>query len=75
MGMRESRGTLAGLGMLVAILALLVALTGCGGDDSSAAPAENSSEAGIPSSPPKIEVPEGLPPKKLVVKDLAVGTG
>jgi peptidylprolyl isomerase len=61
----------------VVIMALLIAMAaaGCGGGGSSDASAKNSGDAAIPSSPPNIEVPEGLPPKKLVIKDLHVGTG
>jgi peptidylprolyl isomerase len=58
-------GLLAGLCLIVA---------GCGGGDSSNAAAEDS-EGSIPTSPPKVEVPAGLPPKKLVVKDLEKGAG
>jgi peptidylprolyl isomerase len=65
----------AGLCMAVAGLCALVATAGCGGSDSSDASAQNSAEPAIPTSPPKIDVPEGLPPKKLVVKNLRKGTG
>jgi len=64
------RGVVAGL--CVGLSLLLV--TACGGGGSSDASAGDS-DSGIPASPPKVEVPEGLPPKKLVVKELSEGTG
>jgi FKBP-type peptidyl-prolyl cis-trans isomerase len=56
---------------VLAIAACAIAVSGCG-DDS----AEGSGPQSLPlKSRPKIEVPTGLPPKKLVVKDLWEGTG
>jgi peptidylprolyl isomerase len=54
---------------------ILIAFVGCGGSGSSDASADDSEGAGIPDSPPKVEVPAGLPPKKLVYKDLSKGAG
>ncbi len=74
--------------MLLSVLAvLLVAGCGGGGDSpssssttaaSGAAPepgSELAAEGAILASAPEIEPPTGLPPKKLVVKDLKKGTG
>lgn len=61
--------------MLVVAVAMLIAIAGCGGGGSPDASAGDSAESGIPDSTPKLEVPPGLPPKKLVVKDLSKGTG
>jgi peptidylprolyl isomerase len=67
---------------IAGLLALLAA--GCGGGDSttgSTGPAEanaqsGASEAGGPEkTKPKVKVPKGPPPKKLVIKDLEKGTG
>jgi peptidylprolyl isomerase len=75
MHLTGARGASAGLCVLIAILGLLVAFAGCGGGDSSDASAGDSAESGIPDSKPKLEVPPGLPPKKLVAKELSKGTG
>jgi len=72
-----------------ACLALVVA--GCGSDDSSSTSAETAPPAGETTSEessaaeaeeaakkktkPKVNVPQGAPPKKLVAKDLEEGTG
>jgi peptidylprolyl isomerase len=77
MQLRETRGVVrvvAGFSVLVAALGLLAGIAGCGGGGSSDASAQNAGEP-IPDSRPKLEVPEGLPPKKLVVKELSKGTG
>jgi peptidylprolyl isomerase len=70
-------------GALLTIAAcLLLVFAGCGDDDSSttstggdetsaAQPAEPSKEK----TKPQVTVPDGAPPKKLVVKDLEVGSG
>jgi hypothetical protein len=56
--------------VLATILGLLVMLVaGCGGSS------DASAESGIPDSPPEVELPPNLPPKKLVVKDLSKGSG
>jgi len=62
---------------------LLLALAGCGGDDSSStseSSAESgasakSPEAGAPNKKPKVTVPNGPPPKQLETKDLIEGEG
>lgn len=56
--------------VVMAILLVVTTVTGCGGSGSSDASARP-----IPDSAPHIDVPPGLPPKKLVVKDLREGTG
>jgi len=75
MRLREAREAVVGLCVLAAVVSLLATLTGCGGGDSSDASAGDSANAGIPDSPPKLEPPPFLPPKKLVAKDLGKGTG
>lgn len=63
------------------MLCLALAIAGCGGDDSSpsdaaagsAAPGSNDADGNGPA--PAVSVPEGPPPKKLVVEDLIVGKG
>ncbi|HEX3173882.1 MAG TPA: FKBP-type peptidyl-prolyl cis-trans isomerase [Solirubrobacterales bacterium] len=67
---------------LTIALCLALAVAGCGGDsDSSGGSSETTdSTAGEASSPadktkPKVSVPKGAPPKKLVVKDLEEGSG
>jgi peptidylprolyl isomerase len=75
MRLRGNRRVVAGWCVLVATLGLLLVVSGCGGGDSSDASAGDSVESGIPDSKPKLEVPAGLPPKKLVVKDLFKGAG
>jgi len=69
MQVRGLRGVVAGL--CVGLSLLLV--SGCGG--SSSADSAGGSDSGIPDSPPKVKVPAGLPPTKLVVKELSEGTG
>jgi peptidylprolyl isomerase len=66
------------LGLLTAGVALCTVIMGCGsGSGDSLTPAETHilAEGGILASRPEIPLPEGLPPKKLVVKDLHRGTG
>jgi FKBP-type peptidyl-prolyl cis-trans isomerase len=60
----------------------LLAVGGCGGgSDSSSGPAESTGgaaaakAAALGISEPKVEVPKGAPPKRLVVKDLNEGSG
>jgi peptidylprolyl isomerase len=77
MQLRETRGVVrvvAGFSVLVGALGLLAGTAGCGGGGSSDASVQDSGGP-IPDSRPKLEVPEGLPPKKLVVKELNRGTG
>jgi peptidylprolyl isomerase len=74
MQLRGTGGMLAAFCALVLALGLTVISGGCGGD-SSGASAGSSAEAGIPDSPPKLEPPPFLPPRKLVFKDLGKGTG
>lgn len=69
-GLRETTVRLRAIAVGILVLpAVLVA--GCGGGDSSDA----SAEPAIPTSPPELEAPDRLPPKKIVVKDLRKGTG
>lgn len=76
MWLNETAGVDKRLCILFAALGLLAAAAlGCGGGDSSDASADQASETSIPTSAPPLEVPAGLPPKKLVVKDLFKGTG
>jgi peptidylprolyl isomerase len=64
-----ARGSLS---IVAAVLLAIFAVAGCGDNGSSEAFAN---KGPIPSSPPEVTVPEGLPPKKLVVEDLRKGTG
>jgi peptidylprolyl isomerase len=69
----------------LALLVGVLALAGCGGDDESdtastpaatEAPAATATPtATAEAKKPKVKVPKVKPPKKLVVKDLKVGTG
>ena len=83
-------GPLGRLILLVGLLAALVAgASGCGDDngggDSASTPATSSAPATTPSATtetaapaaakPKVDVPSGPPPQKLVIKDLKKGTG
>ena len=63
-------------------LAAMAALFGCGGQGSSGKSSGASTTASAheaqrpsPSTPPRVPVPSGPPPHRLVVKDLIVGTG
>jgi len=71
---------------LVACAALVFAIAGCGGggDSSTSASGGEGDEGGIPTrsaeeaakgTKPKVEVPQGAPPKKLVKKELIEGEG
>jgi peptidylprolyl isomerase len=69
----------------LALLVGVLALAGCGSDDesdtaSTPAATETPAATATPTATaeakkPKVKVPKGKPPKKLVVKDLKVGTG
>lgn len=66
--------------MLTSALCVALAIAGCGGGSSSTASTSTSSgvAAGATApkrTKPKVEVPKGPPPKKLVVKNLITGTG
>jgi peptidylprolyl isomerase len=69
---------------LIIALCLALGLAACGSDssstdstESSTAPAEanGSGEAGAEKTKPKVTVPKGAPPKKLVIKEIEEGTG
>lgn len=69
---------------LVACVALAIAGCGSSGDSSSSTSGGESGEGGVPTrsaaeaakgTKPKVEVPQGAPPKKLVEKELIEGTG
>ena len=75
MRLRRTSGIVGGLCAVVAALLVVVAAAGCRGGGSSDAATRDAGEPGIRDSPPKIDVPEGLPPKKFIVKDLRKGTG
>lgn len=70
-------------GALLTIAALLaLVFAGCGDDDSSTTSssggettAAKQAEPDKQKTKPKVTVPDGAPPKKLVTKDLEVGTG
>jgi peptidylprolyl isomerase len=65
--------------------ALAIAAAGCGSSNDSTASSSTPADTGTtqaaqpatakPRSKPKVNVPKGKPPKKLVVKDLIKGTG
>src|SRR6476659_4315450 len=60
--------------MLTAALCAALVVSGCGGSDSSTS--STSTDATAPArSKPKVEVPKGPPPQKLVEKNLIVGKG
>jgi peptidylprolyl isomerase len=76
--------------LILPVLAATLALAACGGDSKSdeaaatpaatdtatQAPTEAPTEAATPeATKPKVVVPKGKPPKKLVIKDLKKGTG
>jgi peptidylprolyl isomerase len=60
------------LSIAAAVLLAVITAAGCGDNGSLEAFAD---KGPIPSSPPEVTVPEGLPPKKLVVEELRKGTG
>jgi peptidylprolyl isomerase len=76
--------------LAIALLVVLLALSGCGGDDdnasdeSTATPEAAATQTATPSTTetpqapakkPKVKVPNGKAPKELVIKDLREGTG
>jgi peptidylprolyl isomerase len=76
--------------LILPLLAATLALAACGGDSkndetaatpaatetATEAPTEAPTEAATPeATKPKVEVPKGKPPKKLVIKDIKKGTG
>jgi len=64
--------------LALAVCCAALVLAGCGGDSEKPAssPTSTSTPASTPSATkPKITKPKGKPPKKLVKKDLKVGTG
>ena len=68
--------------LLVVLILICAADAGCGGSpDSPKASAKDNAEAsqnaepGLRSTPPDIPPPAGVPPKKLVIRDLQQGTG
>jgi peptidylprolyl isomerase len=60
---------------LVAIALCATVVAGCGGGDSAGATADAGPQSLPLKSPPELEAGKGLPPKKLVVKDLWEGNG
>jgi peptidylprolyl isomerase len=70
-----ARMRIVGVLMAVTALCATLATAGCGSSDSPEASAKDSTESGLRASPPEIEPGPGIPPKKLVVKDMQVGTG
>lgn len=62
--------------LLVAISALALLATGCGGDSSDASPGESGGPESLPlAKRPEIPIPEGLPPGKIEIEDLWEGDG
>jgi FKBP-type peptidyl-prolyl cis-trans isomerase len=70
--------------MLLAVLAVAVAACGAKAPGVQLAPSSGATQASVPTTPkpppalaskPAVSVPKGKPPKKLVTKDLVVGTG
>ncbi len=64
--------------LLIVSLCAALAVAGCGGGDSSTSTGSNttSTTAKAPArTKPKVEVPKGPPPTKMVEKDLIVGKG
>ena len=63
--------------MPILLLCLALAAAGCGGDDSTTVSTEGEAAAPAESSAgkPQVTVPEGPPPKKLVIEDLKTGDG
>lgn len=62
---------------LISLICISLGLVACGGESSSSATQSQSSptDAAGASTPPDVQLPPGPPPKKLVVKDLKVGSG
>ena len=71
------------LGIAILICGALLAVAGCGGGSSSSSSESSESTAAESTSTsasgektkPKVTVPKGAPPKKLVVKEIEEGTG
>jgi len=73
--------------LLIIVACLALAIAGCGDDSSTTDTASSSpttteepsgdttSESSEQKTKPKVTVPDGPPPKKLVINDLEVGTG
>lgn len=58
------------------VVCIALVLAGCGGGDSSGESTESTAtEATASKKKPKVTVPKGAPPKKLVVEELEEGTG
>jgi peptidylprolyl isomerase len=77
--MRAVRGA-----SLIVLLSAMLAIAGCGGGGSSGSSTESTesssstsaeSPSGSKKTKPKVTVPTGAPPKKLVVKDIEKGSG
>lgn len=66
---------------LTAVAMIALAAAGCGGGSSSGSTETGASEAQAEETPttektkPKVKIPHGPPPKKLVIKDIEKGTG
>ncbi len=64
--------------MLILALGAVLAIAGCGDDGDSSTEAETTGASATEAaerSKPKVEVPEGSPPKDLEIEDLIDGTG
>jgi peptidylprolyl isomerase len=67
--------------IILLCLALAAVVAGCGGSDSSTGSTESTGAGSTESSTaaektkPKVTVPKGAPPKKLVIKEIEKGTG
>jgi FKBP-type peptidyl-prolyl cis-trans isomerase len=64
---------------LTSIFCLMLAVAGCGGDDSTTAPTEGegagAAESGGSAGRPKVTVPKGPPPEKLEIREIEEGDG
>jgi peptidylprolyl isomerase len=56
-------------------LCLMLALVGCGGGDSSSSGSTESTTSTEEKTKPNVTVPDGAPPKKLVVREIEKGSG
>jgi peptidylprolyl isomerase len=63
--------------LLTAAICLVLLATGCGGDSSSSTAEEEAAQENFALAEfgSKVEVPEGPPPKGLVIRDLSKGSG
>jgi len=61
--------------MLTVAVCAAVALFGCGGDEGSSAGSTVANAPVVEGVKPRVAVPDGPPPKNLVIKDLKKGTG